>query len=296
MTSALQADPMAASSSALPSAQRLRYALPTLWLVAVLLSLALLSRFFVMVPVGERGVLMRFGAVQNLVMNEGLHPIWPLVDTVQLLSVRIQSLTMQTEAASRDLQDVKAEVAVNWHIDPAKVNRVYQRIGSVDQLAAGVIQPAIEDTIKAIVASVTAEELVTERSAVKTAVAELLRERLAHYELLLDDVDLLQVDFSERFRDAVEAKQIAEQDAKRAEFEAERARRMAEAKVFLAQGESEAQKLLQASLNPLILQHEAIEKWNGHLPLVVGQEAVARFDLPALLKADRRQGRRNGGS
>ena len=63
--------------------------------------------------------------------------------------------------------------------------------------------------------------------------------------------------------------------------------------MFLAQGESEAQKFLQASLSAEVLQHEAIEKWNGHLPLVVGQEAVARFDLASLLKADRSRSRRS---
>lgn len=292
MTSALQDGTDAASTSAWPSPRQRRLSATTIWLMAGLLTLALLSRFFVIVPVGERGVLMRFGSVQDRVLSEGLHPLWPLAETVEMLSVRLQSLTMNTEGASRDLQDVKAEVAVNWHIDPTKVNRIYQRLGDVTPLADGVIKPAIEDTIKAVVASFTAEELVTKREIVKVSITQLLQQRLLRYDLLLDDVDLLQIDFSEGFREAVEAKQVAEQEAKRAEFEAIRAQRLAEAKVFLAQGESQAQKLLQASLSPLVLQHEAIEKWNGHLPLVVGQETVARVDLPALLKADRTRGRR----
>lgn len=274
-----------------PQLRRVRNALSALRLFSLMLCLALLSRFFVVVPAGERGVLMRFGAVQERILEEGMHPLVPLVNSVKLLSVRVQSFTTDTEAASRDLQDVAAQVALNWHLDPLVVNQVYQRIGGVNQITTSVIRPAIEDSIKAVLASFTAEQLVTERSQVKEAIGQLLTQRLAHYNLLLDDVDLLQVDFSERFREAVEAKQVAEQEAKRAEFESIRAQRQADARVYLARGQAQAQQLLQAGLTPEILQHEAIEKWNGHLPLVVGQDAVGRFDFKSLIKADRRQGR-----
>ena len=271
--------------------RRVRNALSALRLFSLMLCLALLSRFFVVVPAGERGVLMRFGAVQERILEEGMHPLVPLVNSVKLLSVRVQSFTTDTEAASRDLQDVAAQVALNWHLDPLVVNQIYQRIGGVNQITTSVIRPAIEDSIKAVLASFTAEQLVTERSQVKEAIGQLLTQRLAHYNLLLDDVDLLQVDFSERFREAVEAKQVAEQEAKRAEFESIRAQRQADARVYLARGQAQAQQLLQEGLTPEILEHEAIEKWNGHLPLVVGQDAVGRFDFKSLIKADRRQGR-----
>jgi regulator of protease activity HflC (stomatin/prohibitin superfamily) len=281
----------AANAESTPAVRRVRNALSAIKLFTLMLCLALLSRFFVVVPAGERGVLMRFGAVQEQVLAEGIHPLLPLMHSVQLLSVRVQTFSMETEAASRDLQDVGAEVALNWHIDPAQVNTIYQRLGDIDRISSGVIRPAIEDGIKAVLASFTAEQLVSERSRVKEAIASLLSERLQRYNLLLDDVDLLQVDFSDRFREAVEAKQVAEQEAKRAEFEAIRAQRLADAKVFQARGQAQAQELLQASLSPEILEHEAIEKWNGHLPLVMGQDAIGRFDFRSLIKADRRQGR-----
>lgn len=276
-----------------PAAQqrRIHNAISALRLFVVMLILALISRFFVLVPAGERGVLMRFGAVQEQVLAEGLHPLVPLMHSVQLLSVRVQTYSMETEAASRDLQDLAVEVAVNWHLTADRINSIYQRLGDTERISSAVIRPAIEDSIKAVLASFTAEQLVTERGQVKAAIRSLLSDRLSHYELVLDDVDLLQVDFSERFREAVEAKQVAEQEAKRAEFEAIRAQRMADARVFEARGQAQAQQLIQASLTGEILQHEAIEKWNGHLPLVVGHEAVGRFDLNTLLKADRRASR-----
>jgi regulator of protease activity HflC (stomatin/prohibitin superfamily) len=277
------------SSNPQSSNPRARNALSALRLFVVMLSLALLSRFFVVVPAGERGVLMRFGAVEERILQEGIHPLLPLIYSVKTMSVRVHTLTMQTEAASRDLQDVGAELAVNWHIEPDRVNRLYQRLGDSSQIARSVIQPAIEDGIKAVLASFTAEALVTERAEVKAALETVLSARFHNYDLVLDDVDLLQVDFSQRFREAVEAKQVAEQEAKRAEFEAVRAQRMAEARVFQAKGEAQAQQLLQAGLTPQMLEHQAIEKWNGHLPLVMGNDAVARFDFKSLLKADRQR-------
>jgi len=274
------------SAGATSPPQRISNAISALKLFVVVLSLLLITRFFVVVPAGERGVLTQFGAVQKRILEEGLHPLIPLVQNVTLLSVRIQSYLMQTEAASRDLQDVAAQVALNWHVLPDQVNALYQRLGDLDQIAGTVIGPALEDSIKTVVASYTAEQLVTERAAVKAAIANLLNERLSHYSLVLDDIDLLQIDFSERFRQAVEAKQVAEQEAKRAEYETIRAQRMADAKVFLAKGQAQAQQLLQSGLTSEVLEHEAIEKWNGHLPLVIGNDAVGRFDFKSLIKAD----------
>jgi len=274
------------SAAATSPPQRISNAISALKLFVVVLSLLLTTRFFVVVPAGDRGVLTQFGAVQQRILEEGLHPLIPLVQSVNLLSVRVQSYLMQTEAASKDLQDVAAQVALNWHILPDQVNALFQRLGDLEQIAGTVIRPALEDSIKTVVASHTAEQLVTERAAVKAAIANLLNERLSHYSLVLDDIDLLQVNFSKRFREAVEAKQVAEQEAKRAEYETIRAQRMADAKVFLAKGQAQAQQLLQSGLTPEILEHEAIEKWNGHLPLVIGDDAVGRFDFKSLIKAD----------
>lgn len=287
-------DAVTESPAPLPPSQaseRIRNAVSALRLFLVVLAIVLVTRFFVVVPAGERGVLMQFGAVQQRILDEGLHPLIPVVQNVKLLSVRVQSFITQTEAASKDLQDVGAEVALNWHVLPDQVNSLFQRLGDLEQISVKVIRPAIEDSIKAVLASFTAEQLVTERATVKAAIASLLNDRLAHYSLVLDDVDLLQVDFSERFREAVEAKQVAEQEAKRAEYEAVRAQRLADAKVFLARGQAQAQQLLQAGLTPEILEHEAIEKWNGHLPLVVGSDGVSRFDFKSLIKAEKKQGR-----
>jgi regulator of protease activity HflC (stomatin/prohibitin superfamily) len=271
--------------------QRARRAAAALRLFALLLALLLLSTMLVVVPAGSRGVLLRFGAIQERVLAEGLHPLLPLIDVVQPLSVRLHSQILRSEAACRDLQDVGFELAVNWHLPSDQVVEVFRRIGDEAAIWQNVITPALEDGLKQVVAGFSAEQLISERLGVKQALEALIGSRLAQQQLVLDGIDLLQLDFSERFRQAVEAKQVAEQDARRAAFVVAKARRLAEARIHEAEGEARAQQLLQQGLTPQVLQHQAIEKWNGHLPLVMDSDAIQSLDLKALLKLDGRRGR-----
>jgi regulator of protease activity HflC (stomatin/prohibitin superfamily) len=250
----------------------------------VLLALVLLSSFFVVVNAGQRGVLMQFGKVQDAVLDEGLHVIIPIVNTVQKLSVRVQNQQISAEASSKDLQDVYTDVALNWHIIPSEANVIFQQIGDERAIIDRIINPAVEEVLKAIMAKYTAEEIITRRGEVKAGVDLLLTERLMPYHIGVDDISLVHVHFSNRFRDAVEAKQIAEQDAKRAEFIALKAMKEAEAKVNLAKGEAEAQRLLKDNLTPELLQKQTIDKWNGSLPLVMGNETTKVLDLNRLIQ------------
>ena len=85
---------------------------------------------FVVVGAGERGVLMKFGEVQNTILGEGLHLVTPIVNKVQKISVRVQKQQISAEASSKDLQEVYTDVALNWHIIPKEVNLIYQEIGN----------------------------------------------------------------------------------------------------------------------------------------------------------------------
>jgi len=250
------------------------------------LVIALISSFFVIVNAGERGVLMEFGKVQETILEEGIHPIIPLVNTVQKLSVRVQKQEISAEASSKDLQDVFADVALNWHIIPEEANLIFQQIGNEIAIIDRIINPAVEEVLKAVIAKYTAEEIITKRGEVKESVDISLTNRLTSYHIAVDDISLVHVHFSAQFSAAVESKQIAEQEAKRADFVAKKAIKQAEAKVNLARGEAEAEKLLRENLTPEILQKEAIEKWNGTLPLVVGDSSRQLLDLSKLINGN----------
>ena len=243
----------------------------------VFLIIATFIKPFAMVGAGERGVVMRFGKVQDVILDEGLHPVLPIVTSVKTLSVRVQKNDINAEASSKDLQDVTTDVAVNWHIDPTKANTIFQRVGDEGQIVLRIINPAVSEVVKAATAKKTAEEIITKRTELKQEIDNTLKERLAAYGILVDDVSLVNVSFSTEFAKAIEAKQIAEQEAKRAEFEALKAEKVAQAEVNRAKGQAEAQRLQRETLTPELLQKQAIEKWDGRFPTVLGGEGALPF-------------------
>ncbi|MCF4969817.1 prohibitin family protein [Nostoc sp. CMAA1605] len=233
------------------------------------LFLAIVFRPFTIVNAGERGVVMQFGKVQDRVLDEGIHTIMPGVTSVRRISVRVHQNTFQADAASKDLQQLKTELAVNWHIDPSKVNKVFQQVGDKEQIVTGIITPAVSEVLKAATARKTAEEIITRRTELKAEIDKNLKDRLQAYGLIVDDVSLVNFSFSPEFSRAIESKQIAEQEAKQAEFIAKKATQEAQAEVNRAKGQAEAQRLQRLTLTPELLQKQAIEKWDGKFPMVI---------------------------
>ncbi|MGL6343435.1 MAG: prohibitin family protein, partial [Waterburya sp.] len=234
---------------------------------------------FAIVNAGERGVVMRFGKVQDGILDEGLHLKLPIVTTVENLTVRVQKSDITAQASSKDLQDVQTDVAINWHIDPVKVNRIYQRIGDEEEILNGILSPAVNEVVKAATAKKTAEEIITERTELKKEIDLQLQDRLKSYDVLVDDVSLVDVSFSPEFAKAIEAKQIAEQQAKQADFEALKAEKEATAAVNRAKGQAESQRLQRLTLTPELLQQQAIEKWDGKFPTFMGGENLPLINI-----------------
>ncbi len=198
--------------------------------------------------------------------------------------MRVQKQEIVSEAYSKDLQDIFTDVALNWHILSEQTNVVFQDIGDEKDVVEKLINPAVEEVLKAVIAKYTAEEIVTKRGEVKSGFDSLLTTKLHNYHLGVDDISLVNVNFSPKFSEAVEAKQIAQQDAKQADFVALKAEKEAETKVNLAKGEAEVNRLLHDSLTNEILERQAIEKWDGKLPLIMTKDAPRLLNLTELLK------------
>ena len=234
-------------------------------------------RPFTIINAGERGVVMRFGEVQDTVFDEGIHLIMPIVTTVKRITVRIQRDDVQAEAFSRDLQYIQTDIAVNWHIEPTTVNKIFQEVGDRTEIVRRIISPAVSEVVKAATAKKTAEEIIAKRTELKQEIDNQLKERLGSYGVVVDDVSLVNIDFTEEFAKAIEAKQIAEQEAKRARFEALRAEQQAQADINRAKGQAEAQRLQRQTLTPELLQKQAIEKWDGKFPQVLTGDGALPF-------------------
>lgn len=244
---------------------------------SVLFGIILLKSTFVTVNPGERGVVIQLGKVQKTILNEGTYPVIPLITSVKKLNVRIQKTDIETSVGTKDLQSVKAKVAINWYLDPTKVNKIYQQIGDENQVKTQIITPAITEVLKAATPRKTAEEILTQREELKAVIDTAIKERLAIYGILISEVALENVAFSPEFAKAIEEKQIAEQQAKQADYEALKATKQAEAEVNRAKGQAESQRLMRQTLTPQLLQKQAIEKWNGQFPQVMSGNGALPF-------------------
>ncbi len=248
------------------------------WLIAVIVLLVITAVFFrpwVTIGAGERGVVMNFGAVQEKVLNEGLHFRIPIMQVITPIDVKVQKVVTNAAAASSDLQDVSSDVALNWHVVPDKANVVYQRIGT--QFKDRIIDPAIQEVVKAVTALYTSEQLITKRPEVSLAMREALSERLKEHHIVVDAFSIVGFSFSQTFVDAIEDKQTAEQRALKAQRDLERIKIEAEQKVTAATAEAEALRLQRANISADLIELrkveatlKAIEKWDGVLPDVTG--------------------------
>jgi prohibitin 2 len=259
---------------------------PVLSLIGGGLGIALLAvvfgplKPFATVGAGERGVVMKFGNVQNQELDEGLHFKLPIVTTVKNLTVRVQKTDVQAQAASSDLQDVNVNVAVNWHIDPVQVSEIFQQVGDLQTITDTIISPAVSEVVKAAISRRPVQAILRERIALKDEIDAALKRRLEPYSIYLDDISLVNFGFSPEFNAAIEAKQVAEQQAQQAAFKAQQAEEEAKAEINRARGQAEAQRLLRATLTSEILQQRAIEKWDGHFPTVMtGQGSLPLINI-----------------
>ena len=144
----------------------------TFAILAIILLVLVLFKPWVQVGAGERGIVLNFGAVQKQVLNEGIHFRVPVMQQVILMDIKIHKVVTDAASASSDLQDVALSVALNYHVIPDKANLVYQTIGV--EFKERMIDPAIQEVMKAVSARYTAEELITKRPAVSAEMQESL--------------------------------------------------------------------------------------------------------------------------
>lgn len=219
------------------------------------------------VPAGHTGVVTQFGAVQETVLSEGLHFTAPFITNVVTIDNRVLKAEVDCSSASKDLQTVSSTISVNYRIAPTKSAEVYKNIGSSYQEV--IVIPAIQETVKAITAKYTAEELITERQSVGDQMRDLLSEKISSYGFNIEVFNVINFDFSAEFNAAIEAKQTAQQNALKAEQDLARIKIEGEQKIEQAKAEAEAYRLKSAEITDKMIQMEIVNKWNGELPKVV---------------------------
>jgi len=243
-------------------------------LVVLLIVLIFLFSSVYIIKAGQRGVILTFGKADLDAKEEGLHFKIPIVQKIIKMDIKTQKYEADLTAASRDLQDVNTKIAINYHLIPDSVPRLYSEIGM--DYSNRVIQPLEQETNKAITAQFTAEELITKRDSVRGKMKATLEQKLFPRGIIVEDISIVDFKFSGSFTQAIEAKVTAEQLKLKADRDLERIRVEAEQRITQAKAEAEALRLQKQEVTPELIrlrqievQMKALEKWNGVLPFVV---------------------------
>lgn len=248
------------------------------WSVVTLLIVGFVFGLFTVVGAGEKGVVVRLGAV-NRVLESGFHLKLPLLEKVVKMTVQTQKEQVETDAASQDLQTVKAIVAVNYNVSGDKVEDLYRGTGL--DYKSRIIDPAIQEAVKAATAKYTAEQLITQRPLVKEDILASLKSILSSKDIQVSDVSITNFDFSPSFNQAIEAKVTAEQQALQAKNLLEQKKYEAEQIVVTAKAQAEAIQIQAQAIaqqgGANYVQIEAIKKWNGILPTSMIPGATVPF-------------------
>ena len=237
----------------------------------------------------ERGVLLTWGKVSDKAIDPGIHFRIPFVQTVERFNVKTQKYEAEGTAASKDLQTVNTQVAVIYHLMPESVPRIYAELGQ--HYGESVIQPTVQEVLKASAARFSAEELITNRSIVASTIQDLLYQRLRIYGIVVESTAITDFRFSESFTQAIEAKVTASQQMLKAETDLKRIQVEAQQKVTQARAEADALNLQKQAITPELIelrkvemQTKAVEKWDGKLPTYTGG-AMPFLDVASITAA-----------
>ena len=227
------------------------------------------------VDTGQVAVVTRYGKVTGRELDEGLSWVAPWgVDNVTTYDVKTKKVEANAKAATKDLQDVNATVALTYQVNRGKVSEIHQKVGKDFQSIE--IDPQVQEAFKAVSARYTASELITNRAEVKQSVVDNLRERVQKDgRYTVQDVAITNFEFGAAFNAAIEAVQVANQNVAKARQELETTKVEAEKQIASATAAAESQRLQQQTLTNELLYKQWIEKWNGVLPTTVtGDSAI----------------------
>ena len=216
------------------------------------------------VPNSTTGVVKILGAVQEYSYTEGLHFVPPFVTAVINVDNHILKTDVEGDSASKDLQTVHTNISVNYDIPSSSSIGIYKKVGN--DVENTLLRPAVQEGVKAVISKYTAEELITKRAEVSTNIHDAISGTMAIYGINIDKVNIINLDFSEEFNAAIEAKQTAQQQALKAEQDLARVKIEAEQKVVKAQAEADSYKLKNKEITDANIKMAWIEKWDGKLP------------------------------
>ena len=237
----------------------------------VAIGVVVLLNSFTTVPTGHVGIKTRFGKVQDSVIQEGLNVKTPFIEKIVKIDCKTKKIEESSEGSTKDMQTVTSTVAVNYNVKKDSANILYREVGK--DYEEIIIKPAILESIKSTIAQYTAEELITKRAEVSNKIQETLNGKIENRGFDITEFNLTNIDFSEEYDKAIEAKAVKQQEVATAKAELEKQKIQNEKEISIAQKDAEVMRLQNQEitdktlrLKELEVQEKIANKWNGQLP------------------------------
>ena len=257
-----------------------------LGVICVILVIGLVMFFAstTIVPTGHIGVVTLYSKVQDEYLDAGFHLIKPFVEDVHDVDIRTQKYSNTVEGSAKDLQIVNITLSINYQIRAEKASTLYANVGA--NYEDTILNPALQSGLKSAMAQFTAEEMVTKRSEVATAIANELNTRLEEY-FLISAVNIENIGFTDEYNKAIEAKTTNQQKAEAEKAQLEIIKVQNEQKINTAEAEAKVRELQSQSVTEksleqlrLEIQREMIQKWNGSFPTtMLSEDPTMLFNL-----------------
>lgn len=228
---------------------------------ALVLVLVLALTCFTTVPTGYTGIVTTFGRVENYTFDAGFHVKSPFQRVVKMDN-RTQKAEEKLQAFSSDIQQVDISIAVNYSIDQTTAEKLYKTVG--EEYYSKILYPRLLENTKAVFSKYTAEKLVAFRETLSSEISALVVEDVQEYGITVSSIAVQDIDFTDAFTNAVEAKQVAQQNKLTAQTQQDQltmeAQQEAERQVIKAQAEAEQAKIsAKADLEVTKIQADAAE-------------------------------------
>lgn len=246
-----------------------------IWVWAIILLAIFFNSWFIVEPWYE-WFTVTLWRINQTVYSDWLHIKTPFITKSVKYNIQTQKLDAKADASSKDLQNVAATIVVNYKFKESEVVKLYKNVWKEEKVAEKIITPAVQEVFKAVVAKYSAEQLITERSAVSKDIEDNLNKRLESYWVQIQLFNIVNFDFSKSFNDAIEAKVTAEQEALAEKNKLEKVKYESDQKIVAAEAQAKAieiqAKAIQNQWGKEYVQLKWIEKWNWQLPTTMAGE------------------------
>ncbi len=248
-------------------------------IVILFLFLSVILSSVSIVGVGERGVKVTLGKTSPESFEEGVHFVTPFISKIHKMDVKTQKSNISTIVFTKDIQQAKLEYVVNYNLMPDFAPKMYREVGK--DYKDKIVFPVVEGTVKNVIGEWNASDLISNRGKATATILNQLKDQLSDNYINVTDFQITNVDYSDTFEKAIEAKVTAEQEALRAKNQTVRVQEEAKQKILTAEAEAKSIQLQAQALstNRQLVELKYAEKWDGKLPQYMMGNSVPFIQL-----------------